>query len=242
MSQRPTGHIEEPVNSLSDLVLSEQSVDSLLGHIGRLGVAALDGWDAAATSIVEEDRVATFGLTDDRIVDVDQKQYDKESGPCVDALKTGELQYWAGAESDLRWTEFAAAAKAAGIRSVLSFPLRIAESSVGAINFYSSKLDALTDGQREEGWVFASQAAVSLANIKDFIATRQQAEQLQEGLQTRTLIGQATGLLMAQHGLTSGEAFQKLVRASQNANVKLHDIASRYVESWESQRHAGAED
>jgi AmiR/NasT family two-component response regulator len=48
------------------------------------------------------------------------------------------------------------------------------------------------------------------------------------------MIGQATGLLMAQEGLTSGEAFQRLVRVSQNANIKLREIAQRYVRSWEA--------
>lgn len=57
--------------------------------------------------------------------------------------------------------------------------------------------------------------------------------QLEEALVTRTTIGQAVGLLMAQESLTSDQAFQKLVHVSQTANVKLRDIAQRYVESWE---------
>lgn len=60
-----------------------------------------------------------------------------------------------------------------------------------------------------------------------------QVTQLEDGLKTPTMIGQATGLLMAQEGLPSEEAFQKLVHVSQNANVKLHEIAQRYVEAWE---------
>jgi AmiR/NasT family two-component response regulator len=39
--------------------------------------------------------------------------------------------------------------------------------------------------------------------------------------------------LMAHEGLTSEEAFQKLVNASQQANIKLRDIAQRYVTAWE---------
>ncbi len=39
---------------------------------------------------------------------------------------------------------------------------------------------------------------------------------------------------MGQEGLTSEEAFQKLVKVSQNSNVKLRDIAQRYVEAWEA--------
>lgn len=57
--------------------------------------------------------------------------------------------------------------------------------------------------------------------------------QLEEALATRTTIGQAVGLLMAQEALTSDEAFTKLVHVSQNANIKLRDIAQRYVDAWE---------
>lgn len=56
---------------------------------------------------------------------------------------------------------------------------------------------------------------------------------LLEALATRTVIGQAVGLLMAQEGLTADEAFQKLVGVSQGANTKLRDIAQRYVDAWE---------
>lgn len=122
------------------------------------------------------------------------------------------------------------------MRSVLSFPMSHGDVTFGAINFYSSRSDALQEGQREDGWVFATQAAICLANLKEFDAARRQVEQLEEGLQTRTVIGQATGLLMAQEGLTSQEAFQKLVAISQNANIKLREIATRFVESWEKER------
>ena len=65
-----------------------------------------------------------------------------------------------------------------------------------------------------------------------------QVAQLQAGLETRAVIGQATGLLMAQEGLSSEEAFQKLVKVSQTANMKLRDIAQRYVDTWESKATA----
>jgi hypothetical protein len=116
---------------------------------------------------------------------------------------------------------------------VLSFPLKLDEEVIGAMNFYSKERDAMRSGQQEEGWVFASQAAVTLSNAKKLISKSMQVQQLETGLETRTMIGQATGLLMAQEGLTSDHAFQKLVSVSQNANLKLRDIAQRYVQSWE---------
>ncbi|HEV2754374.1 MAG TPA: GAF and ANTAR domain-containing protein [Actinomycetota bacterium] len=236
--RRPSGRVESPVNSLSDLNLSHESLDSVLHHVGRLGVGVLQGWDAAATTLVERDKVATFGSTDDRVDPVDQFQYDKRSGPCVDALG-GDVQYLDGNEIPPRWRQFAEFAANHDVYSVLSFPLCIDGEVIGALNFYSRERDALRTGQREEGSLFAAQAAVTVANAKSLQEAMTQARQLEDALQTRTLIGQATGLLMGQEGLTSDEAFQRLVKVSQNANLKLREIAQRYVETWESKARNG---
>ena len=232
MSQRPRGSVEQ-VNSLSSLQLSAETLDSVMGHIATAGVANLDGWDAAAASLVEEDRFATYGTHDERINPVDQAQYDTGKGPCVDATKDGEIKYFDGTEVPAEWRMFAEAAAEAEVYSVVSFPMKIDDQTIGALNFYSRERGALRSGQREEGMAFAAHAAVTVANVRHFAEKHQQVEQLEEGLQTRTMIGQATGLLMAQEGLTSEEAFQKLVRVSQNANIKLREIAQRYVEAWE---------
>lgn len=234
MSKRPEGRVDRPTNSLAELQLSELDLDSVMGHIGKLGLEALEGWDAVGASLVRGEKVATYGITDDRVREIDQAQYDSGRGPCVDALKTGDAHYFDGTVVEPRWRQFAETAGDAGIYSVLSFPLKAGGESLGALNFYSEQRDALRPGQREEGWVFASQAAVTLANAKAFEARSMEIEQLREGLQTRTMIGQATGLLMAQEGLTSDEAFQKLVHVSQNANIKLRDVAQRYVQAWET--------
>jgi hypothetical protein len=53
---------------------------------------------------------------------------------------------------------------------------------------------------------------------------------LREALRTRTLIGQAIGILMSEERLSTDEAFAKLVESSSHTNVKLRDVASRMVE------------
>jgi GAF domain-containing protein len=213
-------------------------MDSVLAHVGRLGVEALPGWDAAATTLVEGKKVATFGSTDERVNPLDQEQYNQGTGPCVDALE-GEVQYFDGVDYPERWNPFAETASKQDVRSVLSFPLRLKDQVIGAMNFYSSKKDALQEGHREEGLLFAAQAAVTLANVQDYVSKTKQVDNLEEGLKTRTMIGQATGLLMAQEGLTSEEAFQKLVQVSQTSNIKLREIAQKYVETWESKAQKG---
>jgi AmiR/NasT family two-component response regulator len=48
-------------------------------------------------------------------------------------------------------------------------------------------------------------------------------------MQSRSVIEQAKGILMAAHRIGEDEAFQLLVARSQQENVKLHTIAARFV-------------
>lgn len=235
MTERAAGQIKPPT-SLGELRLTDTDLDTLVGEIGRLAIDGMDGWIAAAASVVQRDRVATFGTSDVGVNSVDQAQYDAGRGPCVDAIKDGESQYFDGNEIPARWRQVAEAAAEAGIYSILSFPLRVDGEVLGGLNFYSNERDALRLGQREEGLLFASQAAVTIANAQAYQGLASQVDQLEQALQTRTMIGQATGLLMAHEGLTSEEAFQKLVQVSQTSNLKLRDIAERFVTAWEQKR------
>ena len=55
------------------------------------------------------------------------------------------------------------------------------------------------------------------------------AEQLEAAVQSRAVIDQAKGIIMAQDQCTGDAAFQLLVRASQNRNVKLRLLAEQLV-------------
>ena len=67
---------------------------------------------------------------------------------------------------------------------------------------------------------------------------------LREALQSRTVIGQALGILMAEKGLSTDEAFAELVEASSQSNVKVRDVAARMVQladaDVERRRHSSA--
>ena len=49
---------------------------------------------------------------------------------------------------------------------------------------------------------------------------------LRQALETRDIIGQAKGILMARRSISADQAFDILRRASQDLNVKIRDIAS----------------
>lgn len=56
------------------------------------------------------------------------------------------------------------------------------------------------------------------------------AEQLETAMRSRAVIEQAKGILMGQRRCTAEEAFEVLVRLSQNSNRKLRDVAQALVD------------
>lgn len=60
---------------------------------------------------------------------------------------------------------------------------------------------------------------------------RDEVDGLRAAMRSRAIIEQAKGMIMERYGCTPDEAFDRLARLSQHANVKLADVASALVES-----------
>jgi AmiR/NasT family two-component response regulator len=78
--------------------------------------------------------------------------------------------------------------------------------------------------------LFASQAAIVLANAQLYWDARELSEGLGEAMMHRAVIEQAKGVLMGAQGCDEDEAFQMLVKASQRENVKVRTVAKRIVD------------
>ena len=141
---------------------------------------------------------------------------------CVDAIKEHEVFQTGLLSEELRWPKFTPRAVAeSGIESILSLRLFV-NGTMGALNLYSTKRDAFDDHDVALGTVFAAHAAMAWS-------TSQRIANLESGLVSRQLIGQATGLLMARHNMSESEAIGALRRASQRLNVKLRQVAEKIV-------------
>ena len=77
----------------------------------------------------------------------------------------------------------------------------------------------------------ANDLSVALRNAQREIETLRAAA----ALETRTVIGQATGLLMRDLDLSAAEAFRELLITSSHTNVKVRDLASVMVEEANNQ-------
>ena len=77
--------------------------------------------------------------------------------------------------------------------------------------------------------MFAAQATVVLVNAQAYWGARLRSEQLEQALVGREVIDLAKGIIMNAIGCDPDEAFDTLVKQSQQENRKLRDVATDIV-------------
>ena len=190
----------------------------------RLAVAELGGADAAALSIVHRNKtIQTEAATDEMAARGDALQYETREGPCLDAIWKERTIYSPSLGYDRRWPTWGPrVVEETGAESVLAFQLFTTGETVGALNLYSRTRDGFDDADKEDGLALAAQIAIA------FTASAK-LDQLTIALDTRTVIGQATGILMERYSIDSSRAFAVLTRLSSTENLKLREIAADVV-------------
>ena len=224
--------LDDPVRILSRLLLAEETLETTLGRVASLACRTLPACDLASVTMIDDGRASTPAQTDPLAGDLDSAQYRSQRGPCLEAYSVRRVvrgRIADGADRAQRWPEFTAAAAKAGIRSVLGVPLVANHHALGALNIYSRPAHGFDDADEETAVLFSEQAAVACANAEVYWRTHNLTEHLREALESRDVIGQAKGILMARRGCTPDAAFEALRTASQQRTTKLREIAEQVV-------------
>src|SRR4051812_29723168 len=206
-------------------VHGEGDVEGILHQVAELSVAAV-GADLAGLTIRDERGRATTVVYTDRIVaEIDQAQYDSDLGPCLDAARTRAVFEVDDMRSEERWPEFAAAAREHGVLSSLSVPVVVAANGLGALNLYDAAASFFDDDARRLASLFAGQCAVT----SQYWSAAHESINLAAAMQSRAVIEQAKGVIMATAHCSADEAFELLRLQSQQENLKLRDLAAQIV-------------
>jgi GAF domain-containing protein len=216
---------------LQALLLSTAGIEEFLQKVADLAASRVTAGLSCGITLRPGGRPLTVASSDELAATVDEVQYGIDKGPCLHAMRTGEVVHIPDTAGEPRWAGFEVRAAAHGVRSSLSIPLIADDKQLGALNLYAPVADAFGPAELRRAEGFASTASGALA-----LAVRQaeQADltaQLRAALASRAVIDQALGIIMAQERCTSGRAFEILRAASQNRNVKLRDVADSLVTS-----------
>jgi GAF domain-containing protein len=225
--------LDEVRDALSDLseVLGQEEE---LGRVLQRGVdqltRAIPRAEMASVSVLRGDSAETVAASNDQVWAVDSDQYAVGEGPGLEAARTGEIVRVSVEQATERWPEFARSARAAGVASYLSCPLIIDEKFAGALNLYSKQPHGFGDLDEALLRLYVTAATAAIANARRYAEARRLAEHLARALDSRAVVDQASGVLMALRGISAEEAFNELSRESQNTNTKLREIAARIVQ------------
>ncbi|WP_035303370.1 GAF and ANTAR domain-containing protein [Actinokineospora inagensis] len=173
-------------------------------------------------------------LTDLVAADLDLLQYEFGEGCCVECARPDgpAAAHSSDLGTDTRWPRFGPAAAERGFHSLASvalLPEVRAPRLSGALNAYSRERGGFDPSDRDALMLLATHASLALAASEGVTREQLRIEQLRAALDTRDVIGQAKGILMARRGIDADEAFDTLRRTSQNINVKLRDLAKTLV-------------
>jgi GAF domain-containing protein len=195
-----------------------------LEAIASTAVTMLSPARHAALTVLARGELIPRASTGEPPLLLDRLQQRLGDGPCVNAAKRQSVFRIDDTREDLRWPEFCAEAARLNVRSMLCVPLWIDERGLGALSLYADQAAAFSESHERITILLATFAALALAEA-------QRADQMHDALSSRDVIGQAKGILMERHGVTADAAFSVLSRVSQAENIKLAEVARRFVET-----------
>lgn len=229
MSEHPA---DRSLTALYDFVSGQRSLNDTLERIATVTVESLAADMGSVTLIDQRGRPVSAVCTSDETAEVDHAQYDADSGPCLDAFRQRHVVRVDAVESEVRWPQFVEAASAHGIGSSLSLPLLVSGEGLGSLNLYAYRPSGFDEAAEAFGQAFAAQATIGIA----YWQKASLAEHLSKALESRAVIEQAKGVIMASSGCGPDEAFELLRQQSQTQNIKLRDVATEIVQQQQRNR------
>lgn len=215
------------LGELARSLQKESDADKILQKIVGAAIDLIPGVEEGSISAVEGRRqVHSRAPSSEIAARIDVLQNEAGEGPCLNAIYEEQTVRVPDMGAESRWRNFSALAAEAGVGSMLCFQLYVEGDNLGALNLYSTRVNAFTDESEHVGLLVAAHAAVGYAETV-------KADQLEAALQSRDLIGQAKGILMERHKITADQAFNILAHASSRSNIKLHDVAEQTVATGE---------
>ena len=216
---------------LAGLVLTEPDLDTALVAVTRVAVTAVDQCDGASLTMRSRGVPSAPIADGDWAIELDRLQFAEQEGPCLDCLREGSIMRVPDLATDGRFPNYGPKAVERGALSTLSLPLAADGRTVGALNLYSRKTDAFDRDVVGLGELLAAHASLAVSAATAYYSSRDLAEQMRQALESRAVIEQAKGVLLAQGAGTPDAAFAQLVELSQRSNRKLRDVAVAVVES-----------
>ena len=173
---------QEAFAELGRVTLADHSLDTVMEKIAVLTKRTVPGAAEVSVTLMDKGNASTVAFTGQLAIDLDERQYDRGYGPCLDCIDGGEPVRIDSMSTEQRWRDWTAEATKRGAGSSLSIPVPVQREVAAAINVYATEEQAFDDAASELATTFAAYAGVALANMHLYEAQGKVAEQLQAAM------------------------------------------------------------
>ena len=198
----------------------QESLQAVIGVVLRAAPCAA----ASITMLHARQGLESVAFSGDLALRADHLQRTRDEGPAMDAVRASGIVHVPNLTRDQRWPSWAASVAELGVSAAMS--LHLAPDPRGSLNLYFQRSGDYDDTDVETVRVIAAHTATLLA-------TAQTARNLWKAIASRTVIGQAQGILMERYDLSPDTAFSVLRRHSQHHNIKLITLAGELTTTRE---------
>lgn len=189
---------------------------------------------AAISTIGAAREPETICASDEHAARIDELQFDLRQGPCWDAVRSQSPVLVPDLDrfDDSRWPDFLQGLEPLPVRSLFAFPLVVGSLTVGIIDMYSSVPVQLQPRQSDGAARLAGVAARQV--LRELLATQtldvEMADDVTREFSRRT-VHQATGMVLAQLGISAADALVVLRAHAYASERSLSDVADDVI-NW----------
>ena len=142
------------------------SVESILDRLVHRVLDVLPVTGAGVMVMGENDELHFLAASDSTIEEIETLQNTFREGPCFDAYRRSEPVAIPDLTADRQYPSFSPHALEAGMAAVFTFPMRLDDRRLGALDLYRDRPGVLDDGDARTGQVLADVAAAYLFNAQ----------------------------------------------------------------------------